>query len=406
MKRSFIKSIASFFAFFCIVFIPFPFNITNIQLSVTDFLFGKLIGFVSSTIFNKTLTDTRVYSDSVSMYILVLLLFILAILVSLLQLRIKKWSLYGEKVIAFFNTLFIYYLALQLLKYGVDKIFKNQFYIPEPNILYTLLGNVDKDLLYWSSMGTSHFYNIFLGSLEVLTAILILIKRTRLIGLLLSFGIMGNVIAVNFGFDISVKLFSLFLLYLTVYLFMPYCNRLYQLLLQKNGCHKPVDEKAVLLSNTFLSVFLKWLTMGLICLEVFYPFIKSGNINGDTAKKSYLHGAYAVKQMIAGTDTLAIEKMPLKRFFMHKDGYMIFQDQADRMQDYKLSYDTEKHMYVLTDYEFKQTTIIFSYQETDSMLTIKYFRDGKNQQITGKAIDWRKLPVLQNGFHWTVDGRE
>src|SRR5205085_9499653 len=113
--------------------------------------------------------------------------------------------------------LFIYYLCLQLLKYGVDKIFKNQFYLPEPNTLFTPAGMLDKDILYWSTMGTSYGYNIFLGSLEIAAALFILIKRTRLIGLLLSLGILINVTEVNFGFDISVKLFSLFLLFFNLY---------------------------------------------------------------------------------------------------------------------------------------------------------------------------------------------
>ena len=52
--------------------------------------------------------------------------------------------------------------------------------------------------------------------LEILAAVLILIKRTRLMGLLLSLGILINVVAVNFGFDISVKLFSLFFFFFEV----------------------------------------------------------------------------------------------------------------------------------------------------------------------------------------------
>ncbi len=405
MKRSFFQNIASFFALLCVVFIPFPFNLSKIQLSVTDFIFGKLIGFISSTIFGKTLADTKVYSDSVSMYILVLLLFILAILISLVLLRIKKWPVYRDKVLGFFYQLFIYYLALQLLKYGVDKIFKNQFYLPEPNTLFTPIGKVDKDLLYWSAMGTSHLYNVFLGSLEMLAAIFILLKRTRLIGLLMSFGVLLNVTAINFGFDISVKLFSLFLLYLTVYLLLPYCSRLYQLLwLQQNGYNKPVAGKVVLFKSTFLSAFLKWLTVGLICLEVFYPFIKSENFNGDTAKRPYLHGAYEVKQIISGADTLVAAYSPVKRFFIHRDSYIIFQNEQEEMLDYKIHIDKAKSLFILTDYQLKQTVLSYTYQPTDSILKLQYFNAGKESKLIGKAIDWKKLPALKKRFHWTVDG--
>ena len=39
-----------------------------------------------------------------------------------------------------------WFLALQLLQYGFDKVFKHQFYLPEPNTLYTPLGLLPPDL--------------------------------------------------------------------------------------------------------------------------------------------------------------------------------------------------------------------------------------------------------------------
>lgn len=407
MKRSWIKTNASFFGLLCILFIPFPFNLARIQVPLTDFLFGRPIDFIAATVFGKSLENTRVYSDSFSMYILVLLLLFLSVLISLLLLRIKKWPLYRERVLAFFTRVFTGYLALQLLKYGVDKIFKNQFYLPEPNTLYTALGQIDKDLLYWSSMGTSHFYNLFLGSLEALAAIFLLIRRTRLVGLLLSLGILLNVVAVNIGFDISVKLYSLFLLFLILYLLQAYSGRLYQLLLPgKKFAGNPVPEKEVLSRPSFFYYFLKWFAVGLILIEVFYPFIKAGNFNGDNSKRPYLHGSYEVKQLITGTDTLGADHSPVKRFFIHKDSYMIFQYQDDQLQDYKLAIDKTGSLFILTDYQLKQTVLSFQYQRADSSLTLQYFDAGKESRLVGKALDWRKLPLLQKSFHWTVDSHD
>jgi hypothetical protein len=406
MKRGFVKQVASFFALFGVVFIPFPFYITQIQSPVTNFLFGRLIRLVAENVFGKKLADTHVHSDTFSMYILVLLLFILAILTSLLLLRIKKWTLLSDKVLAFIYQLICYYLVLQLLKYGLGKIFKNQFYIPEPNTLYTALGRMSKGLLYWSSMGTSHFYNVFLGSLEALAAIFILIKRTRLVGLLISLAVMLNVVAVNFGFDISVKLYSLFLFYLTIYLLAPYFSRLNLLLLQKTAVVIPASDQHILFRNTFLPAFLKCLATGIIFVEVFYPIIKTRNFNDDRAERPYLHGAYEVKQVISGTDTLPVRDSPVKRFFIHKMGHMIFQDQDDNMQDYKLSYDKNGSALILTDYQLHRTVIPFTYRSSDSILTIHYSGQGKEYKLAGKALDWRKLPAVKKRFHWTSDEGE
>jgi len=407
MKRSFVKQVASFFALFCIVFIPFPFNISKAQLPVTEFLFGDLVGFVSSTIFGKTLTDTHVHSDTIAMYVLVLLLFVIALLVSLVLSQIKKWSLYRDKVFALIYLLLCYYLALQLLKYGLDKIFKNQFYLPEPNTLYTPMGKIPRDLLYWSSMGTSHFYNVFLGSMELLASLFILIKRTRLVGLLLSLFIMINVVAVNFGFDISVKLFSLLLLFLTLYLLVPYFKSLYQFFFtQQAVTRRSTFAVEPLIPNRFLSACLKSFAIGIILLEAFYSFIRSGNFNGDKASRPDMHGAYQVTRYIGGTDTVQPANFPVKRFFIHRDSYMIFQDKTDEMTDYKLSYAIDKSEFLLTDYQLRTTSIHFNYNKSDSVLILQYSKDGKAYELVGKALDWKKLPAVWRGFHWTVDGGE
>jgi hypothetical protein len=83
---------------------------------------------------------------------------------------------------------------------------------------------------------------------------------------------------------------------------------------------------------------------------------------------------------------------------------MIFQNQEDEMQDYKLSFDPGTSTSMLTDYQLRTTMVSFAYRETDSILVVNYSRDSIAYQFTAKAIDWRKLPALQKGFHWTVDG--
>ena len=103
-------------------------------------------------------------------------------------------------------------LAFFLLRYGFDKLFKHQFYLPEPNTLYTPVGLLSKDILFWTSMGTSHSYNVFMGLIEIIPAFLLFFKRTRMLGGLISFAVLLNVLMINIGFDITVKILSSFLL--------------------------------------------------------------------------------------------------------------------------------------------------------------------------------------------------
>lgn len=400
----FIQTVAAFFLFLCIAFIPFPFHLARFQQPVTDLIFGRLIAAVSTVVFKLPLTTTEVSSDSGSMYVLVFLLLILAVLISLLIQFLPKWKFYKGKILSFLYVVFYYYLVLLLLKYGLDKIFKGQFYLPEPNTLYTRLGQMDKDLLYWTSMGTSRFYNIFMGTAEVMAGVLLFFRRTRMAGLLIAAGIFLQVVMINFGFDISVKLYSLFLFSLSMYLLTPFIKRLFHFFFiskYRNESYRQPDP--VLKDHQFASVFLKCFIGGLILLESLYPYLKDNNFNDDIAKRPYLHGAYEVREFVSGNDTIAIAHAPVKRFFIHRSGYIIFQDQEDRMQDYKFDYDTSGKKYVLTDYGLKKTELEIMYRQTDSVLIMQYMKAGKLIQLMGKGLDWRKLPVLQKSFHWTVE---
>jgi hypothetical protein len=408
MKRSFFlrrspfgQDLASFFAFYGIVFIPFGFYLSNAQSSFTGLVFGKLISFISANLFGRPLPDSRIYSDSTSMYILVLALFVLSLITASLVPQWKKWPEHRSKVMRFIYRLCQYYLALLLLKYGVDKIFKNQFYLPEPNTLYTPLGELEKDILYWSSMGTSHFYSVFMGMLEAIAAIFLLFRKTKLMGMLISLVVMLNVVAVNFGFDIGVKVYSLFLLFITLYLLNPFAARLYLFLTQQKTTG-PVSAAPG--KKTFWISSLKWLVIGLILLEAVYPFLKTMVFNGDSARRPRLHGAYEVRTMIRGNDTLYPGDFPFKRFFFHRDSYMIFQDQQENMKDYKFSFDyNNADTVTLIDYDMSKTCLYIDYPEQEDMITIKYIKNGQLSHLTAKKLDWRNLPALKKGFHWTTD---
>ena len=59
--------------------------------------------------------------------------------------------------------------------------------------------------------GFSKGYNLFLGLGEFIAGTLLLHRKTRLIGTLIALSIITNIVAINFFYDIPVKLFSSFI---------------------------------------------------------------------------------------------------------------------------------------------------------------------------------------------------
>src|SRR5262249_1942181 len=75
-------------------------------------------------------------------------------------------------------------------------------------------------------MGASVGYNVFCGGGEMLGGLLLTARRTTLLGALVCVGVLGNVVMLNFCYDVPVKLFSTHLLAMAVFLILPDLGRL------------------------------------------------------------------------------------------------------------------------------------------------------------------------------------
>jgi hypothetical protein len=66
--------------------------------------------------------------------------------------------------------------------------------------------------LLWTAMGAAPIYQVFGGAIEVAGALLLFSRRTALLGALITAAAMANVLALNVGYSISVKHYTLHLL--------------------------------------------------------------------------------------------------------------------------------------------------------------------------------------------------
>lgn len=422
MPKQFLKS---FLGIFCVLFIaalPFPYHvIPNVGAWVSQGL-APIIHFMGIKIFGLSEPfTTAVLSDSTGLYIQTIFIAVLAFFISLIT--VKFFAKNEKEIGHFLNVFLTYYLALQLYIYSFDKLFKSQFYLPEPNIVFTPFGMLGKDILYWSSMGTSYGYSVFLGVIEVLAATLLLFRKTRFIAALMAIGILLNIVAINFCFDISVKLYACFLLLISILLaadgLKKGANGIVllerQYLVQRTKSASPERDtdkesgKNTIFSNTKkpLIVFsaLKTLAIGIILLEALFIYFQTSNFNDDKQERPYLHGAYAVDVFVKNNDTIPLlitdNTLP-KRFFIHRKNYFIIQYMDDAMVDYTLEIDSTKQHFLLKDYNNKST--VFSYTlDNDSTIILMGKFNTDSIRIHASKIDLNALPVFKSSFHLTTD---
>ena len=373
--KSYLSSVLRNFILLFIIFFPVGF-LGSIQFSITNFVFGRFITFLAHSIFQKPIARIDFSSDSLSMFLLFGCLFLTSIVFSFIKsFRIKT---------KYIENLFSFYLALILLKYGFDKVFKAQFYLPEPNILFTRFGNLDRDILFWSTMGTSYLYSLILGLIEVGIAILLLIPRTKIIGAMLSCFVFLQIITINFSFDISVKLFSSLLFLISLYVSRHFWIKIWKVLKSDNVSYTSNIwlQRLGLSLKTFFVCFVVW-----NCIS---PFLAQNQFNDDLIERPFLHGAYKTI-----SDSTEIEYV-----FFHRNEYTIFMNKNEKQTDFK--YFITENQIVFENLKHDKIYLNYQYSEKDSLLILR----NQNLNLKLKAIDWRKSKALQPLFHLMIEDVE
>lgn len=349
----------------------------------------------------------EVASDTTLMYVHMGLMLLLALIVS------SIWGWRDRKAVAYPRMQYVllvgmrYFLAAAMLSYGFAKVFKGQFYMPEPNTLYTPLGDVPRDLLFWSTMGVSRSYSMVTGLVEVLVGLLLLFQGSRLAGGLLGIAVMANVVLLNFSFDISVKIYSMLLLLLCVLIVAPDLPRLWALL----------RGRAVPALRLWRPAFgQRWRRLAfagaktlIVCALIFDAVgmnFEQANFNDDQAARPPLHGAYAVTTFVSNGDTLAPDLRQSQRWhrvFVHRQGYLIVQAMDDHMQDYALALRAEEHALQLLDAASGNWFSLQFEAGDDGLSQLHGIFKGDTLDVGLKSLPWQQLPVLRGEFHWTSD---
>jgi hypothetical protein len=294
------------------------------------------------------------------------------------------------KFSSYIHLLLLAFLSLLLFKYGFDKLFKSQFYMPEPNILHTPLGMLSKDILYWSTIGTSRSYNLFLGIAEIIPAALILFHRTRFWGLVISIFVLLNVLVINFSFGISVKLLSSFLLLIAVFLFILHNKKVGSNYFKRNSFLEP---------GSIAYIGTKSIVIGLLLLESLFVYFQTGNFNDDSFPRPPFHGAYKPVSITLNSNEIRND-LKWKHLFVHRNGYFIIQNHLDSFFDIKMKNTVE---FDLNMQGLNFRTVLMEESQNGIVRLFGVSENKDTLVILASPIDLNQLPVMQKNEGCLVD---
>ena len=139
------------------------------------------------------------------------------------------------------HTAVRFLLAWFMLWYGWNKVLPGQFgrfsVGAGTDYLIHEVGQLPPRDLLWAFMDGSRPYQVFTGLTEVVGGLLLLTRRTAMVGALLSTAAMINVVMLDVGYDVSVKFVAAQILLMAVVVLTPYTKRLLGALVLNETTH-------------------------------------------------------------------------------------------------------------------------------------------------------------------------
>lgn len=294
-----------------------------------------------------------------------------------------------------------YDLALVMFSYGLAKLVELQFGPVSPIELTRTYGDSSPMGLAWTFMNYSRPYRCFGGLLELLGGLLLLSRRTTTLGALVIAGVMSNVVALNFCYDIAVKLGSSILLLMAVFLIAPELPRLRAFFL-RNETVAGVDLTAPVLGPR-MQVLRKIARVGfwalLATLTALYVYL-SGVLRAE-APRPALYGLYEVEEFAldgAGRPPLITDAARWRRVFLGRDDRAMIEDMTGGRSFHALVYDATAETITLANDEGQAAELKVARLAPDR-LRISGALPGGRVEATLQARDPEQFPLLQRRFH-------
>jgi len=405
------------FRFFLLFFVLYMFFNPNGVLPFSDTLaniyiqpFHTLIPWVAKHILHlpKPITIfTNGSGDTTYDYVIILFMAFVSAVGTVV------WSITGRntknynKLLYWLTVIVRYYVAITMVAYGSFKVIKLQFPSPSPGKLIEPLGNMSPMGLAWTYLGYSVGFNYFAGCAELLCGLLLFFRKTTTLGAIIGLVVAGNIMAINYCFDVPVKILSTFLVLMCIFLLLTEFTRLVNFFF-KNTTALPSNLSPHRFKDRWKNITLaviKYALVVYVVLGTLIGAVQSGAEYGDSAKKPALYGLYKVETFVKNHDTLPPLTTDTNRWSKFIIGRYEGNAQINLMNDsvkrVAIKTDTVKHQLIFNNSADTVHKFAFTYSMSKTgefTLIGKWKQDSLHIRL--RRYDEKDFFLLKRGFHW------
>lgn len=398
------------FAYLVLYIFPFPLNVfppTGILTKPYEAFWSFVVPWVGQSVFGTEITiQPNGSGDTTWNYVQVFCFLGLALVATAVWTFLDRKRKEYERLHEWLRAYVRFSLATAMVGYGAYKVIQSQFPGPGYGDLLQTFGESSPMGLLWRFMGASKAYNVFTGTAEMLGGLLLIARRTTLLGALVSAAVMGNVFMLNMSYDVPVKLYSFHLLAMAVFLTLPDLRRLADLFLWNRRAEpahlRPLFEKRSLHRGAL--AFRAALVLGAagLALSASYEGIVQ---YGDLAPRPPLHGLWEVDEFEMDGKVLpplTTDPVRWRRVAIENPEMIILQlmgDSEDASRYYRLK--LEKNSFQLMKYRDPKWKSVLSFRQPGpGLLALEGTFDGRKLRAKLHRVDDSKFLLTNRGFHW------
>jgi hypothetical protein len=369
-----------------------------------------LVVWVGRTVFGVTITVLPAGSgDTTFNYVEVFCWAATAATVTLVW-SLADWSRPGyPRLFEALRVVVRHFLAVVMIFYGAAKAVPLQFGTLSPHDLVTPLGDRSPMGLLWTFMAASPYYTAFTGAAELAGGLLLVFRRTTLLGALVCAGALAHVVMLNFCYDVPVKLFSSHLLAMALFLIAPDAGRLWDLFVMG----RPVAPAPLRprfrrrwLDRTVAAA--KGAVFVLLALGTMAASFYIAKTSGFFGPPRPLHGAWEVVEFERdgqAVPPLATDASRWKQLVVVRAGEAVAawvrpMSGEDEARGAELD-EAARRLTLKEDPEAGRPPVVLAYEEPNpGVLVLTGTLDGKPVRVVLHQIPPERFRLVSRGFHW------
>jgi hypothetical protein len=331
------------------------------------------------------------------------------VLLALAALGTAAWSVArrGEPVpprtLDLFRVYLRYALAAVLFGYGFAKVPPLQFQPPGPELLVRSYGESSPMGLLWTFMGFSPAYTMFAGMTELIPGFLLLYRPTATLGALLGAATMTNVMALNYFYDVPVKLYSTHLWLALLIVAAPDLPRLLNVLVL-NRVTLPAALRLAPPANPRLMLAAKLTFIALLVGGNLASSYNGWYQYGPGMPMPPLAGVYDVESFEVNGEArppLWTDQTRWRRVLVSRRGFLTLQLMADKSERFLIKHDEKAGTLALTPPGAKESFTLTCANDEGGLTLAGRFR-GSQIKVALRRTD-QPFPINARGFRWVQE---